>query len=273
MIIPMINEFIKLHGAGNDFIIVDDTEQNHDKTQDNIRFLCDRRCGIGADGIIFLSLPPVRTGNYDVLMEFYNNDGSRAEMCGNGLRCAAFYANKTMKLAQHLKIKTDAGILETEILNNNSVKIQIPILSVFENLAIDGQNIYYGDTGVPHAIINIDNIKDTDVNKIGSYYRNHTHFAPRGANINFIQKDDSDKNLFHIRTYERGVEAETSACGTGISAAAFSLYKFCGIQPPIKFITKEEYLLEVDFSTEHPVKTLYLTGPVAEVFSGKIIKP
>jgi diaminopimelate epimerase len=268
----MIDTFSKLHGAGNDFIIVNDSEQNHDKTQDTICFLCNRRCGIGADGIIFLSLPSTQADGYDVVMEFYNNDGSRAEMCGNGLRCAAFYANKTMGLPQKLKIKTDAGILETEILNNNSVKIQIPLIRNFEELSIDEQSIFYGDTGVPHTVIFTDNIKNIDINELGSYYRNHKRFAPRGTNVNFIQKTDSGENLFHIRTYERGVEDETSACGTGISAAAFSLYKFRGIQPPIKFITKEEYLLEVDFSTEKPVKTLYLTGPVAEVFFGKVIK-
>ena len=269
----MINEFTKLHGAGNDFIIVNDTGQNYEKTLSIIRSLCDRRRGIGADGIIFLSLPPSQTDNFDAIMEFYNQDGSRAEMCGNGLRCAALYANKAMQLPKNLKFQTDAGILETEILNDNSVRIQIPVVSDFEELSINGQNIFYGDTGVPHAVIYTDCIKDIEIEETGSYYRNHVRFAPRGTNVNFIQKDDSDCNLFHIRTYERGVEAETSACGTGISAAAFSLYKFRGIKPPLKFITKEEYLLEVDFNTDRPVKSLYLTGPVAEVFFGKIIKP
>jgi diaminopimelate epimerase len=268
----MIDTFSKLHGAGNDFIIVNDPGQEHNKTQDMIRFLCDRKRGIGADGIIFLSLALAQTNDYDVIMEFYNNDGSRAEMCGNGLRCAAFYANKTMNLSKSLKIKTDAGILETEVLNSNSVKIQIPVISDFEKLFIDGQSIFYGDTGVPHAVIFTDNIKNIDINELGSYYRNHKRFAPRGTNVDFIQKTDSEKNLFIIRTYERGVEAETSACGTGICAAAFSLYKFCDIQPPFRFLTKEEYFLEVDFSLDQPVKTLYLTGPVAEVFFGKVIK-
>jgi diaminopimelate epimerase len=266
----MINEFVKLHGAGNNFIIVDDTGQNHDKTQDAITSLCDPKRGIGADGIIFLSLPPTHTNNYDVIMEFYNSDGSRAEMCGNGLRCAAFYANKSMNLPQTLNIKTDAGILETEILSESSVKIQIPIVSNFEKLSINGQDIFYGNTGVPHVVICADCIEDININKTGKYYRNHMHFAPRGTNVNFIQKNGSDSNLFHIRTYERGVEAETSACGTGISAAAFCLYKFHRIQPPIKFLTKEEDLLEVNFNTEHPIKKLSLIGPVAEVFSGKI---
>jgi diaminopimelate epimerase len=266
----MINEFVKLHGAGNNFIIVDDTGKNHDKKQDAITSLCDRKRGIGADGIIFLSLPRTHTNDYDVIMEFYNNDGSRAEMCGNGLRCAAFYANKLMNLSQTLNIKTDAGILKTEILSEGSVKIQIPIVSNFEKLSINKQDIFYGNTGVPHVVICADCIKDIDINKIGKYYRNHTLFAPHGTNVNFIQKSDSDSNLFHIRTYERGVEAETSACGTGISAAAFCLYKFHRMQPPIKFLTKEQDLLEVDFNTEHPIKKLSLIGPVARVFSGKI---
>ncbi len=267
----MINEFTKLHGAGNDFIIVNDSGQNYEKTLSTIRSLCDRRRGIGADGIIFLSLPPSQTDNFDAIMEFYNQDGSRAEMCGNGLRCAALYANKALNLPKNLKFQTDAGILKTEVLSDSSVKIQIPVISDFEEMSINRQKIYFGDTGVPHAVIFTNNIKNIKVDVTGSYYRNHTDFAPRGTNVNFIQKEVG--NLFHIRTFERGVEAETSACGTGISAAALSIYKFRGIKPPLKFLTKEEYLLEVDFKIEKPVNTLYLTGPVAEVFFGKIIKP
>ncbi len=267
----MIRNFTKLHGAGNDFIIINASQQTAQISGDEICHLCDRRLGIGADGIIFLKYS--ETDSYNIVMEFYNSDGSRADMCGNGLRCAALYAYKTMGLPKNQKIKTDAGILETEILENNRVKIQIPIKGEFKKAVIDKNELFCGNTGVPHAVLEVNNIKEVNINQTGKFIRNHQIFKPHGTNVNFIQKKDSKNNTFHIRTYERGVEAETLACGTGISAAAFSLYKFNKIKPPIKFITKEEYILEVDFDTNAPVKIVYLTGPAEEIFFGKVIKP
>ena len=266
----MITKFTKLHGAGNDFIVINETGQKHHKTKQTIFFLCDRKRGIGADGVIFLSTPSIQTTDYDVVMEFYNRDGSRADMCGNGLRCTAFFANREMSLPKKLNIKTDAGILATEILDNNRVKIQIPVLSDFEEKVIDGQTLFYGNTGVPHVVISCDNIDDLDINECGSYFRNHPCFQPQGANVNFIQEKKSD-NSFIIRTYERGVEAETSACGTGISAAAICLYKIFNKKPPLKFITCEKDILEVDFDIAGPIKNVNLIGPVAGVFSGSTV--
>ena len=268
----MTIKFTKLHGAGNDFIVINETKQKHDRTKQAIGSLCDRKRGIGADGVIFLSTPPIQTNDYDVVMEFYNRDGSRAEMCGNGLRCAAFFAGKKMSLPHKLNIKTDAGILQTEVLANDRVKIQIPVVVDFEKRNIDGQTIYFGNTGVPHVVVSISSVKNVEINRSGSSLRNHPSFAPHGSNVNFVE-NKKESNFFLIRTYERGVEAETSACGTGISAAAVTLYKFFNEQPPIKFITCEKDILEVDFNTAAPIRSVNLTGPIAEVFSGSIVVP
>jgi diaminopimelate epimerase len=258
--------FTKMHGAGNDFIIVDNTKEHFRVTGDIINKMCDRRRSVGADGLIALKRSKNQDSGYNVIMEYYNSDGSRGEMCGNGLRCAAYYSNKIMNLAEKLKVKTDAGILEAAVLGKNSVKISIPVICDFEEVIIDGQNMYYGNTGVPHVVVCVDDLDNCNVFEKGRYLRNHKRF-PKGANVNFIRIGNYDE-IVKIRTYERGVESETSACGTGISASAISLKKFKGYPGRILFETRDKDVLEVNVFEKNNCMKIYLTGPAEIAFHG-----
>ena len=262
--------FTKMHGAGNDFVIISKSKNSLKLLTKNIINLCDRKRGIGADGVIIVIKATV--DDYDIIMEYYNRDGSRGEMCGNGLRCTAFYAHHKMSLPTKLKVKTDAGILFAEIKSDDQVCIEIPVICQISKTLIEQKNVFYGNTGVPHAILQVDNIKETNVNKAGKFYRTDPFFAPSGTNVNFIQKVDTEhseyKNLHLIRTYERGVELETSACGTGISAAALTLYSFFNVSSPINFLTSENDILTVDIPNDSSNSKLYLTGPASIVFDG-----
>ena len=257
--------FTKMHGAGNDFIIIDNSENLLKITSDVVNRLCNRRRSVGADGLIAL-IKSDNNSEFDVTMEYYNRDGSRGEMCGNGLRCAAYYSNQIMRLPESLKVKTDAGILEAYVLGKNKVKISIPVISEFEEICIDEQVLYYGNTGVPHAVVCVDDIKKCNVFEKGRYLRYHSHF-PKGTNVNFIRMDRAN-DIVEIRTYERGVEAETLACGTGICASAISLNKFKNYPDKILLKTVDNDILEVYIPKESRRTKVYLTGPATIVFQG-----
>ncbi len=255
--------FYKYHGAGNDFIIINAGKLKNELTSMQISDMCSRRTGIGADGILLLEKVNDNS-SYNLTMKYYNSDGTLANMCGNGLRCAAAFANKILKTEKQLKIKTDAGILSGEIIDKNNVKIEIPILKHPSKTVIEGKTIYYCNTGVPHAIIIKNEIKNINVNEEGNFYRNHSFFQPCGTNVNFISK--IDKFTYAIRTYERGVEEETLACGTGISASALTLNYSLNIPFPIIFKTKNQDTLKVESNIKD--NSLSLTGPVKQVFKG-----
>ncbi len=260
-----------MHGAGNDFIMLTGTElvSSHTLKKEKIAELCHRKRGIGANGLIIVSIPEQKTG-YDAQMTYYNSDGSRGEMCGNGLRCAAWYARHRLNQPKELSIKTDAGLLFTEIIDASSVKIEIPYIVEFTKVSVDNREMYFGNTGVPHVVVFVDDIKEIDINKEGRFLRYHEKFSPAGANVNFvsINKKTKDKSSFFIRTYERGVEEETSACGTGISASAICARLYKDARSPVGFITIDNDLLKVEIPSDKPLKKIYLTGPVCEVFTG-----
>jgi diaminopimelate epimerase len=260
--------FTKMHGAGNDFVIIDNTREKFSITPEFINKICNRTRCIGGDGLIALITPEAQNSEYNVIMEYYNRDGSRGEMCGNGLRCAAYYSNKVMGLPTSLKVKTDAGILEAEILGENKVKISIPVITEFEEIVIDGESLFYGNTGVPHAVVCVDDIENCDVFKKGRYLRFHETFE-KGANVNFIKREDVNEKV-KIRTYERGVETETFACGTGICASAISLNKFKKYPNKIIFETRDRDVLVVDIPDDTDFKKVYLTGSAEIAFHGKI---
>ncbi len=256
-------KFYKYHGAGNDFIIIDAGKLKNKLTSMQISDMCSRRTGIGADGILLLE--KINNNSlYSLTMRYYNSDGTLADMCGNGLRCAAAFANKIFKIEKQLKVKTDAGILSAEIIDKNNVKIEIPIIKYPAETVIEGKTIYYCNTGVPHAVIIKNEIRNINVNKEGNFYRNHSFFQPSGTNVNFIS--EIEKSIYSIRTYERGVEEETLACGTGISASALTLNYSLNIPFPIIFKTKNEDTLKVDSSYKD--NCLSLTGPIKQAFKG-----
>ena len=261
-------EFSKMHGAGNDFIIIDMSTlpEGNLPTEKGIINLCNRKRGIGADGLIVLQKE--QSDGADFRMIFYNNDGQRETMFGNGLRCASLYANRYFYDRKSLSAMTDSGLLQTEIISDNTVKIEIPCLQEFKPICADAINLYFGNTGVPHAVLFVENNENIDVVKEGRYLRNHKAFSPKGTNVNFVSQIKGSDSIFIIRTYERGVEDETLACGTGISASAICASLFRKAGKRIIFRTKSADELTVEIPEENDLRKVFLTGPAVEVYKG-----
>jgi diaminopimelate epimerase len=274
--------FIKMSGTGNDFIIIDKTQNPEFVLKNNvISRLCHRRYGIGADGIITIGDPD----GYDFGMNYYNADGTTGTLCGNGARCAIKYAqisNRTNGgLIRFLSDKTE---YTGELLPDGEIKFNLkPPEQIEENKTVqfDGKNIpaSFINTGSPHIVIVISDLPDAemrtnldkvDVILIGRKIRNAPEFTPGGTNVNFI-KIINDQ--VHIRTYERGVEDETLSCGTGsVAGAIIAGIKF-DLIPPISLITKGGDKLVVNFDKrELEFKNVSLTGPVEIIYTGIISK-
>lgn len=266
----VIYEFSKMHGAGNDFIVIDETSETCIKDIDFIKNISHRERGIGADGVIFLSA--LSNCSADVAMKFYNSDGCIADMCGNGLRCVALFSKLHLVDKLNISVVTDAGILQTRILSNSNIEIEVPIVEPIKEMRVDNVDCYFVNSGVPHIVFFLDDINDIDVEKMGYYYRNHSQFQPNGVNVNFVTIQD-DKGPLLIRTYERGVESETAACGTGIAAAAIAFAKKQNKIQEIGFITRYNDSLSVEFITNdnmlEDMKKVLLRGPAIEVYKGQ----
>ena len=219
--------FTKMVGAGNDFIIVDARSRRLASLKGRWRTLgrelCDRRGGIGADGLLVLE--PSKAA--DVLMRVLNPDGSEAEMCGNGARCVALYLGRPQTTDHRrqtgtVRIETKAGVLSARVWGDRvALQMTDPTgLRLDVRVPVDGRRVRLGcvNTGVPHVVMPVSQLGRVDVERLGRRLRHHPQFAPRGTNVNFIQPAGTHR--LRVRTYERGVEAETLACGTGITASA-----------------------------------------------------
>lgn len=215
--------FFKMSGLGNDFIFIDNTKESYNGILANIISyvpkLCKRGLSIGADGLVILEKSKVT----DFAWKFFNSDGSIAEMCGNAARCAAKLAYLNGIAGKKMSFETLAGIIRAEIVDNLLVKAELTKpynITIDYSINIDGNNFYISsvNTGVPHAIIFVSDLKNIDVQNLGNKIRYHEYFSPLGTNVNFCKV--LNNNSIEIRTYERGVEAETLACGTGALAAA-----------------------------------------------------
>lgn len=257
--------FTKMHGAGNDFLVTF-LETPWVPTADEIQALCDRQRGIGADGIIFLK--PI---DNQLLMQFYNCDGSKASMCGNGLRCATLFAHQQLGFPKQVEFLTDSGMLLGEVLDSVNVKIALPLLQSPQKIQIDEFLGYFLDTSVPHFVLKVDSLEalaTLDIQSQGARIRRHRFFAPKGCNVNFVAIDN-DKKEISVRTYERGVEAETQACGTGCAAVGAVALSYWGFDGEVLLNTFKRDQLKVGFCNE---KTLYLIGPAMFVFQTEIKK-
>lgn len=268
--ITIMLRFTKMNGAGNDFILIDNRAGDIRLDRSQIARLCDRHRGIGADGILLLEKPSNRA---DFRMRYFNADGGEAEMCGNGARCFARFAKKVADARRKISFETPAGLIAAELTGDLvTLEMTEPTdlrLNVKLPMADEDKTIHFINSGVPHVVIPVSRIDDIDVRRAGSAVRHHRMFSPNGANVNFVEKRGLNK--IAIRTYERGVEDETLACGTGVVASALVFAALEKVNGPVTVITRGGDELQVGFEkTNNHFRSVTLTGPAEFVFEGAI---
>ncbi|MEI6340335.1 MAG: diaminopimelate epimerase [Verrucomicrobiota bacterium] len=268
----MTLEFVKMSGAGNDFILLDDREGAIRLDREQVARLCHRQFGIGADGLILLV--PSATGKADWAWRFFNSDGSDAEMCGNGARCFARYVQRVTGWSRPgLTFETAAGVIRATLEGEQvTIGLTEPTgmrLGERVPVAAGALEVHSVNTGVPHAVVFVPDADQAMVQQQGAELRYHEHFKPRGTNVNFAQVLGPGR--IRVRTYERGVEGETLACGTGVTASALVASRVHGFQSPVRVQVQGGDLLEVSFDREgEAFKDVRLTGPATFVFEGRI---
>ena len=263
--------FFKMSGSGNDFIIVDNREAvvPEPRLHELIVGACRRKLSVGADGLILIE--PSET--VDFKWRFFNADGSVAEMCGNGARCAARFAFLHGIAGRRLAFETLAGIIDADV-GAETVRIGMTDPTNLENgrsLVLDGKTVAVAsvNTGVPHVVMMVEDIEAVDVVATGRRIRHHADFAPAGTNVNFVAVD-ADGRIF-IRTYERGVEDETLACGTGNVAAALILAHDRGLASPIRLNTRSGATLSVHFERQgEAYREVFLEGDARVIYRGEL---
>jgi diaminopimelate epimerase len=264
--------FTKMNGAGNDFVVIDNRSRQFSLDRKTIARLCDRHRGVGADGLLVVE--PAE-GQADFRMRYYNADGGEAEMCGNGARCFARYSARLMpEKPASLSFETQAGVI-TAKLEGDLVSLDMGrptdhrAPQVFD-LGGASHEIHFLNTGVPHAVVFVENVEKVDVQNLGRTIRRHESFAPKGTNANFARA--LDPNHLVLRTYERGVEGETLACGTGVCATALLHALATGAASPVHVTVRGGDTMRVDFTqdTDGSFASAKLTGPADFVFDGVI---
>ncbi|MDD3280975.1 MAG: diaminopimelate epimerase [Bacteroidales bacterium] len=255
--------FYKYHGAGNDFIIIHNSSLDFNDNPDYIRTLCQRRTGIGADGLILIN--PTQKQGVDFKMRYFNADGYEGSMCGNGGRCALAFAHKRGVVKEKGVFMGMDGIHKGFIIKEleNGVEVSLHMIDVADIVAFEDG--YFLNTGSPHVVKFVDDIHRLDVISEGKRIRHHSNF-PQGSNVNFVEiKED----YIFVRTFERGVEDETLSCGTGVTAAslAYSLLHPC---LDVKVKTRGGHFKVSFLKDNNNFKNIMLEGPVCFVFEGII---
>ncbi len=263
--------FVKMSGTGNDFIIIDHRKPliAQEAMAEFVALVCRRKFSAGADGLILIE----DSEQADFKWLFFNADGSVAEMCGNGARCAARFAYLRGIAPARMRFETLAGIIEASVSDINvSVKMTDPVdLKMHREVMVDDEpvTLHSVDTGVPHAVIFVDDIMQLDVCDWGSRIRHHELFMPAGTNVNFVQEQDG---AFKVRTYERGVEDETLACGTGAAASALIACLLDQVASPVEIITSGGDRLTILFDVKDggTADNVFLKGPAHVVYKGEL---
>jgi diaminopimelate epimerase len=263
-------QFTKMNGAGNDFVLLDNRDRKIQLSAAQITCMCDRHRGIGADGILLLE--PADDGA-DFRMRYYNADGGEAEMCGNGARCFARFADRVAGPLESLSFETPAGVIGAQLQGTRvSLRMSDPKdmrLDLEVPVEKEKLRVHYIDSGVPHVVMPVPKVEEVDVKAVGWRLRHHETFSPRGANANFLER--RGEREIAIRTYERGVEDETLACGTGVVASALIFAVTEKVEGPISVLVRGGDVLEVGFTREGDrFLNVTLSGPADFVFDGEI---
>jgi len=266
--------FFKMSGHGNDFIIIDNTDGNLSLDWQNYASLwCRRRLSIGANGLLVIE----QSKRADFRLRIFNSDGSEAEMCGNGARCAAGFAFEQGIADSLMTFETVAGIIRAKVADDTtSIQLTDPKWERERiELDIDGETLtlYCVNTGVPHAVVFVDGVfdlPDEELKRKGSLIRFHRAFEPEGTNVNFVEI--AGPGNIHVRTYERGVEEETMACGTGATASALIIHLYGdGGNPPFT-VKVPGGILKIDFNKiDSHINDVWLTGRVTWAYRGELL--
>jgi diaminopimelate epimerase len=267
----MTLRFHKMNGAGNDFVMLDNRDLSLSLTTAQIERLCDRHRGVGADGL--LAVEPATDGG-DFKMRYYNADGGEAEMCGNGARCFGRFVNFLHgDTLTKIQFETLAGMISAEF-EAGQVRINMSTphgLKLAESLPVAGAQltVHSVNTGVPHAVVFVDDLDNVPVREWGAALRYHEAFKPKGTNANFAKV--LGPQSIAIRTYERGVEDETLACGTGMVACALIHHELTGAASPISVLVKGGDTLRIGFEkTAEGYANVTLFGPADFAFTGEV---
>ena len=265
--------FMKLSGAGNDFVIINNLNQVVDSADSEfmnfVTKICQRRMSVGADGVLLVE----PTEDVDFRMRYFNADGGEVETCGNGARCISKFAYLNGIVSEQMQFLTNAGIYEAEIVDDNvkvrmsdptDIRINVPL-----RLEDGVHNVGFANSGVPHVVFFVDDLEATDVFDLGQQTRYHNDFKPAGTNANFICIHSQE--LIEIRTYERGVENETLACGTGSIASAIVSATLGKVKSPVSVKTASGVVLKIHFDLENDeAENVYLEGDARVIFAGEL---
>ncbi len=260
--------FVKMHGAGNDFVLIDDRAEQF-PVHDHLRLaaFAAARTGIGCEGVILVQPSKIA----DFRMVFFNPDGTEADLCGNGARCVAAFAREIgAAKGCAMTFETRAGLVDAEVLDAGKVKVWMPEPHDRRyGLDVEGMKGDFIVAGVPHFVVPCESVAAVDVEKLGRRLRRAAAFEPNGTNVDFAQFIPPNKIL--LRTYERGVEAESGACGTGAVATAVVAVETKGLSLPLHVHTSQGFNLTIDGDWRCAKCTGFtLTGPVKKVFEGDL---
>jgi diaminopimelate epimerase len=263
--------FWKMHGAGNDFVLIHDAGETFPCTDPAwIARVAARRTGVGCEGVILIQ----PSEQADFRMRFFNPDGNEVEMCGNGARCVARLAHELGVAPARMAIDTVAGVLRAEAMGETVLLTMSPPKDCRVSQTLDAGETplaySFVNTGVPHVVVEVEDLEGCDVRGLGSAIRYHSAFAPAGTNANFIHRTGAQS--IAVRTYERGVEDETLACGTGIVASALIGIRLDRVKPPVTVTARSGDTLVVDVRPGRSGgEDVTLLGPAEHVFQGTLV--
>lgn len=256
--------FHKYHGTGNDFVIIDNRNLHWNPDPVNVAFLCDRRLGIGADGLILLNEQP----GYAFAMRYYNSDGKESTMCGNGGRCITAFAGKSGLVGKDIKFVASDGEHLSRIIRQDESEMLITLKMKDVKIEAPVEGHYFINTGSPHFILFREQVETMDIIEKAREIRYGKDFNEEGTNVDFVEFQGD--GLF-VRSYERGVEDETLSCGTGVTASALAAAMEKPGNPGLFRIRTRGGELKVSFKQDHDVFTdIWLEGPARHVYSGEI---